>query len=532
MASSNKTISVHISKEQIYLLEGRLNAGAIQVSRTAVVGQAAQFFRGDLLIDMAGMVDTIISTLKVNSFSAKQVSIVYDNNIEVEFFLDEKLTNFRRNRAKSMSSIDISSLFKKGNKEETPIKRLSTGVITHKKAWDAYVTESEQGQLISTSNIDRDFVEFLISEFQGKGYKVLSIEPVETTLLYFRKVVPYTYDALNKLVVCADSKDRGTMVFFTKDAPSGSKNFIFDMTYAESFIQGCVATIDQEIQKSRLRNPHIILVGNAFRDIDEYLDLCDELREGGFNIIDIYNLWDDQFQPFNMVHAESADQHMEIDINPAFGVCLGALMRTLEQKPENLIEGSHPMFLSPTTKRNIGSIAKSIACVFAIYAFAMLGISGYQVYTAEGVAEKAREISTSQLSSVEYDRDDAKEKTRILQTIDTRYNDIFKFVYAQVSDNLNIASVDTMDMIPTTGGTESVYAEGEEPAEPAPVSLTDYEMKTIVIRGYSRTSDGPVELYRNLASAGLGEVKIVGVEQVLLPSGETIFAFEMTVGPY
>ena len=61
-------------------------------------------------------------------------------------------------------------------------------------------------------------------------------------------------------------------------------------------------------------------------------------------------------------------------------------------------------------------------------------------------------------------------------------------------------------------------------------SATEYEMQTIVIRGYSRTTEGPVSLYKALVNAGIGEVKVVGVEQVPLPSQETLFAFELTVG--
>lgn len=61
-------------------------------------------------------------------------------------------------------------------------------------------------------------------------------------------------------------------------------------------------------------------------------------------------------------------------------------------------------------------------------------------------------------------------------------------------------------------------------------SATSYTMQTIVIRGYSRTTDGPVELYKALVNADIGEVKVVGVEQVPLPSKETLFAFELTVG--
>ena len=127
-------------------------------------------------------------------------------------------------------------------------------------------------------------------------------------------------------------------------------------------------------------------------------------------------------------------------------------------------------------------------------------------------------------------------------------------MYAQVDEDLNIASIDTMDMIPSTETTGSAYGgettdssqavsdpsqvtqptDGEQASDVVDVtgetSATSYTMQTIVIRGYSRTTDGPVELYKALVNADIGEVKVVGVEQVPLPSKETLFAFELTVG--
>ena len=196
------------------------------------------------------------------------------------------------------------------------------------------------------------------------------------------------------------------------------------------------------------------------------------------------------------------------------------------------------MFLDARAKRDLSGWLKTFATIAALYTVIMAGVSGYEVYTAYGEARRASEATTYQLSIIERERDATREKLEALSTIDERFDDIFKFVYVEVSNDLNIASVDTINMIPVADISTSVYGEGEaQPTEvPEAIDVTAastgmaHTMQTIVIRGYSRTSDGPVELYRDLTSAGMGEVKIIGIEQVPLPSGETIFAFEMTVG--
>ena len=157
-------------------------------------------------------------------------------------------------------------------------------------------------------------------------------------------------------------------------------------------------------------------------------------------------------------------------------------------------------------------------------------------------------ITDAQLKIAEQNRDITRTMVDSLATIDSRYKDIFTFVYSQVTEDLNIASIDTEDMIPESAvvtttpdatvtsdstdisdGTET--GDGSTGSVDVTNSAAEYTMQTIVIRGYSTSTNGPVELYNALVNAGLGEVKIVGVEQVPLPSTETLFAFELTVGP-
>lgn len=547
--SKAKVACIHICPNKIRILEGRISDGFVLVTKTALIEKASRFYIGDRLAYMSAMVDAIVNAMAVHSFTAKQVHIIYDNGLDVEFIIDERLEKKRAEKAARRNSLNNISLSfgKKDGKEKVNSKQ--NGVIVKKKAWGEYITEAEQGEVTTICKVERDLVDFLTEEFQDHGYKVLSIEPPETTMFYLRKFVPYTYDTINKLVVYADNEQDGYFYTFTKDSPSGQKAFHFNSAYSDDLIDNCVAAVQDEITKSQLRNPYVMLVGDAFTDEEQYLGICDALADAGIGICDLYGLWEDRSKPLNMLQVIMPDRGIDIEINGQFGVCVATLLRQLNQKTENLMDGFHPMALSKQTRKTLCSLALSASAMLAIYTTCIAGLAGYQLYVATTEAQRAASTTDFQLRKAENDKEIAQQKVEVLHTIDSRYNDIFRFAYQQVSDDLNIASIDTIDMLYLPGThtpvTDAALAPTDPaattPAETAPAEenpTTDvtqeatgtFKLQTIVIRGYSRTSEGPVGLYSALVSAGLGEVKIIGIEQVELETQETLFAFEMTVG--
>lgn len=577
--SNNKIVCVHITREEVRLLEGRVNQSIMLVTHTAVVPKANRFFSGERLAYMSELVTAIIDTMNVNSFTARQVCICYDNGLDVSYFLDDKLL---RKQEKRGIQINFNFGKKKDDSGDAKDAAAMGGVISHKKSWGQYITESDKGEMWTTTVIERDLVNFMISEFQEHGIKVISIEAPGTALIYLRQFVPFSYDALHKLVVFSNDRSSGVFYQFTKDAFAGEKALHFEDIIAETFAEQCVGVIKEEIQKSSLRNPHIMLVGSAFDSTEEYIEICNLLKEDGIVAIDLYGTWHDMSCPLNSVRVITPQQDMDMTINGSFGICISLLAREMESKPENLVEGFHPMFLRKETRAFLTNTGHAAAVLFLVYNLVFTGIGVYENYVAEQEYKRASNTTEAQLTIATKDRDAVKIKVDNLGTIDSRYNEIFRFVYEQVSDNLNIASVDTIDMIPSDTTTSSGYTgdagttdpaadssttdqtaasssttdgttdaagnaasssssaapttQATQPAQDQVVDVTgssdasNYAMKTIVIRGYSRTSDGPVDLYNALVSAGLGEVKVVGVEQVTLPSQESIFAFELTVG--
>ena len=548
MGKNNKIACIHITRNDVRIVEGRVSSGVILISHSAIVQKAGRFFSGDRLASMSDLVSAIVTSMTMNSITAKELYIVYDNNLQVDFFLDEKLIAKKENKSFSFGK-------KKDSNDGDAASAKNVGVIEHKKEWGKFITETEKGQLYTTTKIERDLVDFLISEFQEHGYKVCSLEAPETALLYLRKMIPFTYDALNKLVLYANDETTGYFYQFTKDAPSGGQKQVhFDASESNEFVGKVCGVIKDEIRKSALHNPHIMLVGDAFANPDTYIECCRALQEEGLTCIDLYARWKNTNLPINCIRVIVPDEDIEIERDGRFGICMALFARVFEGKPENLIEGFHLMGLNKKTKIGLVEVGLTVASLFLVFSVITTGISVYENIVAKSEYERASNATESRLALAQQQRDAAKARVDSLSTIDRRYNEIFKFVYAQVDEDLNIASIDTMDMIPSTETTGSAYGgettdssqavsdpsqvtqptDGEQASDVVDVtgetSATSYTMQTIVIRGYSRTTDGPVELYKALVNADIGEVKVVGVEQVPLPSKETLFAFELTVG--
>lgn len=548
LGKNNKIACIHITRNDVRIVEGRVSSGVILISHSAIVQKAGRFFSGDRLANMSDLVSAIVTSMTMNSITAKELYIVYDNNLQVDFFLDEKLIAKKENKSFSFGK-------KKDSNDGDAASAKNVGVIEHKKEWGKFITETEKGQLYTTTKIERDLVDFLISEFQEHGYKVCSLEAPETALLYLRKMIPFTYDALNKLVLYANDETTGYFYQFTKDAPSGGQKQVhFDASESNEFVGKVCGVIKDEIRKSALHNPHIMLVGDAFANPDTYIECCRALQEEGLTCIDLYARWKNTNLPINCIRVIVPDEDIEIERDGRFGICMALFARVFEGKPENLIEGFHLMGLNKKTKIGLVEVGLTVASLFLVFSVITTGISVYENIVAKSEYERPSNATESRLALAQQQRDAAKARVDSLSTIDRRYNEIFKFVYAQVDEDLNIASIDTMDMIPSTETTGSAYGgettdssqavsdpsqvtqptDGEQASDVVDVtgetSATSYTMQTIVIRGYSRTTDGPVELYKALVNADIGEVKVVGVEQVPLPSKETLFAFELTVG--
>lgn len=533
--ASNRIAAAHITRNDIRLIEGRTSGGVILVTRMVNIQDVGQFYQGDRLVYLSEMVATIADAMAINGFMAKDLHIVYDNKQQVEFLLDESV--LVRSESK-LASLTDAFRKKDRNADEADPRVVRRSQIVHEKRWGRFVTESEQGEMQTTSVFERDFVDFLCSEFHQHGIHVASIEAPETAILYLRNMVKFSYNAMNKIVVYANDFETGYFYQFTKDLPSGQRMIHFDMAAGEeNFAATVVASITEEMQKKQIYNPYIMLIGDAFSK-SIYLEAANALSQKGLFCIDTFGTWDDVNAPLTSIRVGVTDELLT-ELDGKYGICICLMARALEAKPENMVEGNHLSTIGTVAKNRIADVVLTAALIAIVAGAAIAGVSTYEYYIARQETQVATTATNAKLASAEARRADLRSKTEALATIDERYASVLKFVYAQIGDELNIASVDTEDMIPTTETAGSAYETELTQTENGEVggdqdvtenNAPKYQQQTIHIRGYSRTTDGPVKLYTALVSVGLGEVRIVGVEQVELPSGDMVFAFELTVG--
>ena len=79
MGKNNKIACIHITRNDVRIVEGRVSSGVILISHSAIVQKADRFFSGDRLANMSDLVSAIVNTMTMNSITAKELYIVYDN---------------------------------------------------------------------------------------------------------------------------------------------------------------------------------------------------------------------------------------------------------------------------------------------------------------------------------------------------------------------------------------------------------------------------------------------------------------------
>lgn len=543
---------IHINKDKIRLLEGYINNDALIITKAAEITDCERFFEKERLTRLSPLVKTVCELL-AERFTTRNLHIVYDNKLAVDFNFDDNLIGKRRDLGKFFGQMNNEQ---KGRGDKSDKVRMrNDGVITHSKKWGLFITEDIKGELTTQTSISKDLSDCLISEFGKYNYKVLSIDVPENTIFYLRNSSTYTFDSMNKLIIYANNEEEGTFFETTKDMPSQVKNFHFGNGGRDTFIDNCLAMIGDEIEKSHLHLPYIILVGDAFADVEKYRELCDAIQAQGYLVHDIYRTWGKEGYLNKQITTyilqtkkkkQSASKNGEINVeiegpivlNGSYGLCLAGLFRLIENKPENMMEGVRIYSISPEIKNGVAKVMLT-ASIFAMLAgAATTGIGAYEVQVAKLEAASASSMNEAQIAVEENKRTQAKEVLDTLSETDARFSNLVQFIYTHVNDDLSIASVDTLDMLSGDTAGQSTYSEpaegteGEAETEGTPEpTIIPYSQQYIDVRGYARNTDIAINFFDSLASEGIAELKVVGIETIELPAGDTIAVFEVLVFP-
>ena len=301
-----------------------------------------------------------------------------------------------------------------------------------------------------------------------------------------------------------------------------------------------------------MRNPYIFLLGDAFKDMDTYIKIAEDLDYEGMQVSDLYGLVtnpDAAEGEVDIVISEEADSAMP-EITPEYGICICQLLRCFDTEPENLAPRRLPTLISSQATSTAMKVLQIAAIIFLVFNVVLTGLTAFEAISIRSSLQDTGALH-AQLNETKAEKAEAEIQLAALNAIDPRLAEVFNFIYENVDPSLNIASVDTVDMLPTAEDSESEYAEesnkkddktenGEESsveqkkdtssATPSVESATVLNQRQLIIRGYSTKSNGTIALYNALNRAGIGEVRLVGHQQVELPSGELIYIFELSAG--
>ena len=67
LGKNNKIACIHITRNDVRIVEGRVSSGVILISHSAIVQKAGRFFSGDRLANMSDLVSAIVTSMTMNS---------------------------------------------------------------------------------------------------------------------------------------------------------------------------------------------------------------------------------------------------------------------------------------------------------------------------------------------------------------------------------------------------------------------------------------------------------------------------------
>lgn len=550
-----RVASVHINERAIRIAEAIVERGIIKIENAFEISNVDRFFSKGKLINLSMLVETITLSMSANGVTAKRLELCFDNVFQTSFSIEPLDAESMKKRTSFFKKKSAKTQKVKGDHEDD-----SVATIVHHHSWGTYITQDEQGEAISTVMAERDMVTSLVTEFRRAGYTVCSIEPPDTALVYVKNTLEYTYDSLQKICIHADNEEIGDLYIFTKDVPSTIKRIQFDTLDGSTFRDKICELCEREISIGQMRNPYVYLIGDAFEDIDLYTQIAEDLEYEGIQVIDLYGLGQDysQYPHAIQVQLSEAAKDNGIELTCQFGLCICLFLRCFDPKPENLKEGgSYFAIVAPRVRIKAVKVLCALASAFLFVNVMMAGAVFYESVTLSNMLDDSATIKT-ELVSIQNQCSAAETQLSVINSLDDRLEGVFDFVYANVDASINIASVDTEDMIPVNTGSQNATSEGSEVKEEGSASQVQQQTNSeksesqetkdetasatestddvltnvnqqIVIRGYSAKSNGPIDLYNALDQAGLGIVKLVGQQQMDLPSGETIYAFELRI---
>lgn len=534
----SKVVAIHIAPSAVRIMEGALQGGRLLTGGHAIVEDAYRFFTDGKLTRLRELADETVSAMQNAGIKTKQLFICYDNGVTVDL-LDTPVKD-QDGEKKGLLALLTSDVGggKKGKKKKKT-NTVPNGVTQKAKNWGEYASfqnDQELRGLVSSVTIaDRDLMQAITYEFAERGYKVKAIETPQTAMMYLRHANPYSYDNLAAILLYIQDPNEPVWVYtFMKNTPARAikKPLMGQLDW--SLEDRVVATCQREAASDALRRPIVMLGGDAFARYQDYDHTADALIKDGFAIFDLYDNINDLNEADsgldNALRIEISGERTEEQIVCGrYTICMALLLRLLDKKPNNMMD------LKDKVVTKSGALSQSVTALVlgGVLLVASLAYGGFTFFTQKSMDAKLVPASKLEytLSNIQKEDNDLSKREQVLNATDTRYAAIMDFISGHIGGNVNIASVDTVNMfeattsdsqyvtVPASGQTTTDGTTEDTAQAPVEENLTTADLvdqSQIVIRGYATTSAAAKNFYSALVGERIGTTEMVGLQCVSL----------------
>lgn len=418
----------------------------------------------------------------------------------------------------------------------------------------------------------------LVEAFAQKGYQVVCVEDTWSAHANLMKMTGYTFDYPGNIIL--DVGQKTTMIGVRKGIPvflRTYENRMSDLIAAlveslklpqekveELFAE--IGVMDTPENRFRLTNHGIQpdsyfectsdFCGQYFKLLKEYLDgECDAFRlgrctitltGGALDVPGIQELFDTAFQdPAFLIRRSSLARQIQGDyltienrtgktgeIGCIYGACIGLLYKNTCGQSSNLL---------PNTSRKMDRFVVSIGKGFLFGSVTVASLAAcvtmaalFRSMTIPKVDSGEVVATESQLNWLVQKEEDFNRQLAVIQSVDSTGLKLTEYLSEYKDEMLTVVSIDTSDMLKEkdTSKQDKVKIENssEESISEDSVPEETKAAQKYIVRGYSVTSNAISKLYTELLEQGFGyNTAVYGVEKTVLPSGETMYAFEIHV---
>ena len=525
---SGKVLTVYITPSGARVAEGENKNGTPHITKFFIVGGIEDFFTeipGEAghfeVTNMTGLVEAIVEECKANEVTSHRVMVASNC-----FGINTTVANDTGSGSiKDLLKGDvISNVRNMRNNKQKGSSKVAVDKMQCTIQWGELVDDGKVSRKTTESIGDKFLLISLVQEFFNNGYDVISISDNIGALINFRRTEEATFDSQGKVIFDFDTQIH--VLSMRKDLPCTID--MYNSMTAEEILERIDNLLGSTLDTVG-RNPKIYFTGVAMEDTRLYSALIDRLETMDYLVYDLFDRPD--VDPDTGLDALTGSPVLTADYSVNIAMFMSAYTK-------NVVSILPSVGFSEVLKKNL----KAIAVVALIISLGALGFSGYlagsRFLEMRVIKDEPLEVGSlsSQISSLESNKTSLQSVITTLTKADTTVLDLINFVEKNQNNTVTIVSIDTSDMLPVGSVVRETVStttsgEGEDSVVSGESSNGRIIRQPIIIRGYALTDIAAIAYYDKLFNSGLPvEPVLDGLEKYLLPNGEEVYIFEISLG--